>query len=63
MIRSVPAFALALILAACTMNMQAVREPPYSYAAATAPPWQSMVYAARTDSGVVVVDLGWYGAG
>ncbi|HYW09675.1 MAG TPA: MBL fold metallo-hydrolase [Longimicrobium sp.] len=46
----------------CTVGMSAVRNPPYSYAAATAPPWSSMVYAARTDSGVVVVDLGWYGA-
>ena len=54
---------LALLLSACTMNLQAVRKPPYSYAVATAPPWQSMVYAARTDSGVLVVDLGWYGAG
>ena len=53
----------ALLLSACTLNMQAVREPPYTYAVATAPPWQSMVFAARTDSGVVVVDLGWYGAG
>jgi glyoxylase-like metal-dependent hydrolase (beta-lactamase superfamily II) len=52
-----------MLLTACTMNMQAVREPSRSYAVATAPPWQSMVYAARTDSGVVVVDLGWYGAG
>ncbi|HEX8452548.1 MAG TPA: MBL fold metallo-hydrolase [Longimicrobium sp.] len=63
MTRFVAALVLAVALSACTMNMQAVREPPYSYAAATAPPWQSMVYAARTDSGVVVVDLGWYGAG
>jgi len=57
------AVALVLLLAGCTLNMQAVRQPPHSYAVATAPPWQSMVFAARTDSGVVVVDLGWYGAG
>jgi glyoxylase-like metal-dependent hydrolase (beta-lactamase superfamily II) len=57
------AAALALLAAAgCTVGMSAVRKPPYSYASATAPPWSSMVYAARTDSGVVVVDLGWYGA-
>ncbi|HEX8829620.1 MAG TPA: MBL fold metallo-hydrolase [Longimicrobium sp.] len=29
----------------------------------TAGPWRSMVYAARTDSGVVLVDLGYVGAG
>jgi len=50
-----------LVLAGCTRNLHVLRQPS-SYAVATAPPWTSMVYAARTDSGVVLVDLGWYGA-
>ena len=53
---------VCLLASGCAVGMRAVRQPPYSYATATAPPWSSMVYAARTDSGVIVVDLGWYGA-
>jgi hydroxyacylglutathione hydrolase len=49
-------------LAACTLNLRQVQDPPRSAAVATAYPWNSMVYVASTDSGVVVVDLGWYGA-
>jgi len=55
-----PLLVLALV-AGCTRNIGVLRQPG-SYAVATAPPWTSMVYAARTDSGVVLVDLGWYGA-
>ncbi|MBD0321001.1 MAG: MBL fold metallo-hydrolase [Gemmatimonadetes bacterium] len=59
-----PAAALLLAaLAACTLNLRQVQDPPRSAAVATAYPWNSMVYLARTDSGVLVVDLGWYGAG
>ncbi len=58
-----PAAALLLAaLAACTLNLRQVQDPPRSAAVATAYPWNSMVYLARTDSGVVVIDLGWYGA-
>lgn len=58
-----PAAALLLAaLAACTLNLRQVQDPPRSAAVATAYPWNSMVYVARTDSGVLVIDLGWYGA-
>jgi glyoxylase-like metal-dependent hydrolase (beta-lactamase superfamily II) len=55
------ALLLLAALAGCTRNLAVLRQPT-SYAVATAPPWTSMVYAARTDHGVVLVDLGWYGA-
>lgn len=53
----------AVLLSACTMNLRQVQDPPRSLALPTAYPWNSLIYLARTDSGVVVVDLGWHGAG
>lgn len=56
----------ALLLAtlpACALNMRQVQDPPRSLAFTSGYPWTSMVYLARTDSGIVVIDLGWYGAG
>lgn len=52
-----------LLLTGCTLNLARVQEPPRSLAIPTAFPWNSMVYLARTDSGVVAIDLGWHGAG
>ena len=57
----VPAL-LPVLLSACTLNLRQVQDPPRSAAVATAYPWNSMVYLARTDSGVLAIDLGWYGA-
>lgn len=54
--------AAAILLAGCTMNMQRIQEPPASFALTTTGPWHSMIYLARTDSGVVTIDLGWLGA-
>ena len=54
--------AALLLLSACTLNLAQVQEPPRSLAIPTAFPWNSMVYLARTDSGVVAIDLGWNGA-
>ena len=57
---------LGLLVAAsagCTHNLRRVQEPGRAVAFPTAIPWTSMVYAAKTDSGVIVVDLGWRGAG
>jgi glyoxylase-like metal-dependent hydrolase (beta-lactamase superfamily II) len=51
-----------LLLAACTYNFELLRRQPRSYAVTTAATWASMIYVARTDSGVIVVDLGWMGA-
>ena len=45
----------------CTTNLSNI-EGPAANAIPTAFPWNSMIYAARTDAGVVVVDLGWQNA-
>ncbi|HVE78467.1 MAG TPA: MBL fold metallo-hydrolase [Gemmatimonadaceae bacterium] len=45
-----------------TLNIALLRDPPRSWAATTTGSWASMIYVARTDSGVVAVDLGWVGA-
>jgi glyoxylase-like metal-dependent hydrolase (beta-lactamase superfamily II) len=51
-----------VLLAGCTMNLRQV-EGPDRNAIPTAWPWESLIYAARTDDGrVFVVDLGWRGA-
>ena len=62
-----PRLLLAAVLlaaaAGCSMNLAPVSGPDRS-AIPTAWPWQSLMYAARTDDGrLFVVDLGWRGAG
>lgn len=59
----VAALLLGAALSGCTFNLRHVQEPPRSVAIPTTHPWSSLVYLARTDSGVVVFDLGWTGAG
>lgn len=54
---------LAGVLSGCTFNLRHVQDPPRSLAIPTSHPWSSLLYLARTDSGVVVFDLGWSGAG
>jgi len=44
---------------ACTHNLHLTPPPPRAAAIATAGPFTSMIFAARTDSGVFVIDLGW----
>src|SRR5687768_10961347 len=46
----------------CTKDLQLIQDPPNAVAATTTGPWASMIYAARTDSGVIVIDLGWTGS-
>ena len=46
----------------CTRHLGLIQHPPQAAAATTTGPWASMIYAARTDSGVIVFDLGWVGA-
>jgi hydroxyacylglutathione hydrolase len=53
---------LPLLACGCTYHLAALQQPARSFAFTTAGPWRSMVYAARTDSGVVLIDLGWVGA-
>lgn len=53
----------ALALAGCSRNLDRVAGPPVSAVVTTAGPNHSMIYLARVDGGVVVVDLGWFRAG
>lgn len=50
------------VIAACTPNMHRIQDPPRAVAVTSGATWTSMTYLARTDSGVVVIDLGWMGA-
>jgi glyoxylase-like metal-dependent hydrolase (beta-lactamase superfamily II) len=58
---SIIPFALSLVLSACTRDLQLIQDPPNAVAATTTGPWASMIYLARTDSGVIAIDLGWTG--
>lgn len=53
----------ALLVVGCTHDMHLLPAPPRAAATTTAGPWASMIFAARTDSGVLVIDLGWGDAG
>lgn len=55
--------ALAALLSGCTYHLAEIQQPGGAVAFPTTGPWRSMIYAARTDSGVVAIDLGWAGAG
>ena len=48
--------------AACARAVTPLIEPSSSAVALTGGPGTSMVYLARTDSGLVAIDLGWWGA-
>jgi glyoxylase-like metal-dependent hydrolase (beta-lactamase superfamily II) len=54
--------ALVLILAGCTRGVEVLQDPPHAVAVTTSGAWASMIYLARTDSGVIAIDLGWTGA-
>ena len=45
-----------------TIGLQRIDDPPRAVAVTTSGAWSSMIYLARTDSGVIVIDLGWVGA-
>jgi glyoxylase-like metal-dependent hydrolase (beta-lactamase superfamily II) len=55
--------AALLALAACTHGLRELQEPGRAVGVPTFFPSNSMVFAARTDSGVIVIDLGWAGGG
>jgi glyoxylase-like metal-dependent hydrolase (beta-lactamase superfamily II) len=52
----------ALLAAACTHDLELIQDPPNAVARTTTGPWASMIYLARTDSGLIAIDLGWTGA-
>lgn len=56
------ALVAVVAFAACTHTVERVQRPPRSVALTTTGPWSSMIYLARTDRGVIVIDLGWFGA-
>ena len=49
------------VLPGCTKDLQLIQDPPNAVAATTTGPWASMIYLARTDSGIIAIDLGWTG--
>jgi hydroxyacylglutathione hydrolase len=49
-------------MAACTRGIELVQDPPHAVAVTTSGAWASMIYLARTDSGIIAIDLGWTGA-
>lgn len=51
-----------MLLAACTRGLELVQDPPHAVAVMTTGAWASMIYLARTDSGIIAIDLGWTGA-
>jgi glyoxylase-like metal-dependent hydrolase (beta-lactamase superfamily II) len=50
---------LVVLTTGCTHNLRLLPPPPAAAAATTAGPFSSLIFAARTDSGVMVIDLGW----
>jgi glyoxylase-like metal-dependent hydrolase (beta-lactamase superfamily II) len=60
---AVPLLATLFLAAGCARNLAHVEVAGRLGVAVTAPPWTSAMYVARTEAGVVVIDLGWYGAG
>jgi hydroxyacylglutathione hydrolase len=61
--RAAAGLCLAALLSGCTYHLAEIQQPGRAVAFTTTGPWRSMIYAARTDSGVVAIDLGWAGAG
>jgi glyoxylase-like metal-dependent hydrolase (beta-lactamase superfamily II) len=49
-------------LQGCTHDLDLIQDPPRAVASTTTGPWASMIYLARTDSGLIAIDLGWTGA-
>lgn len=47
---------------ACTRGLESIQDPPHAVAVTTSGAWASMIYMARTDSGLIAIDLGWTGA-
>ena len=61
--RGVSSAAILLIAAGCSVNVRPLQDPPRSTAVTTLDMARSMIYLARTDRGVIAIDLGWVSAG
>lgn len=55
--------AVLFLLVGCTIGFRSIQERPDSGATVTGGVWTSMIYAAHTAEGVVLIDLGWDGSG
>ena len=55
--------ALGALLGACSVNVGHIQDAPRATAVTSTDLARSMIYLARTDSGVIAVDLGWVAAG
>ncbi len=51
-----------MLTVSCTRGIELVQDPPHAVAVTTSGAWASMIYVARTDSGIIAIDLGWTGA-
>ena len=57
------ALGLATLLGACSVNVDRIQDAPRATAVTSTDMARSMIYLARTDSGVIAIDLGWVSAG
>ncbi|MEW5914772.1 MAG: MBL fold metallo-hydrolase [Gemmatimonadota bacterium] len=60
--RSLTKFAALVLVLGCTRGIDVLQDPPRSVVVTTSGAWASMIYLARTDSGIIAIDLGWTGA-
>ncbi|MFN8581130.1 MAG: MBL fold metallo-hydrolase [Gemmatimonadaceae bacterium] len=54
--------AALMLVSGCTHDLELAPRLPRAAATTTTGPWASMIFVARTDSGVLAIDLGWTGA-
>ncbi|MGH7448010.1 MAG: MBL fold metallo-hydrolase, partial [Longimicrobiales bacterium] len=53
-----------LLLGGCALRLPpGLESPPHSVVVSSGGPNASAIYAARVDGGVILIDLGWWGAG
>jgi glyoxylase-like metal-dependent hydrolase (beta-lactamase superfamily II) len=62
-LRRLLAIALGALLGGCSVNVGHIQDAPRATAVTSTDLARSMIYLARTDSGVIAVDLGWVSAG
>jgi glyoxylase-like metal-dependent hydrolase (beta-lactamase superfamily II) len=60
--RGLTSVAALLATLGCTRGIEYLHDPPRSVAVTTSGAWASMIYLARTDSGIIAIDLGWTAA-
>ncbi|MGQ0641501.1 MAG: MBL fold metallo-hydrolase [Gemmatimonadaceae bacterium] len=61
-LRGLTSLAALMLAVACTRGIEHLQDPPRAVAVTTSGAWASMIYLARTDSGLIAIDLGWTAA-